>query len=101
MYIRYILRFSKRIGVFFKEDAFEGRIKKKSRNFGDWESHEALTLDHHFRWGQERLKGTVSRELRLLLYINQKLFSRAIVGYHKILILLKVHFTINKRRSSV
>ena len=35
-------------------------------------------------------KGTVSRELRLvLLYINRKLFWRAIVGHHKILILLK------------
>ena len=48
------------------------------------------------------LKGTVSRELRwVLLYINRKLFSRAIVGRHKILILLKGHFTINKRRSSL
>ena len=36
------------------------------------------------------LKGTVSRELRWVLqYINQKLFSRAIVAHHKILILLK------------
>ena len=41
------------------------------------------------------LKGTVSRELRwVLLYINQKLFSRADVPYHKILIFIKGHFTI-------
>jgi len=32
-------------------------------------------------------KGTVSRDLRWVLqYINQKLFSRAIVAHHKILI---------------
>jgi len=37
----------------------------------------------------------------ILLYINWKLFSRVIVGHHKMLILLKGHFTINKRRSSV
>ena len=30
-----------------------------------------------------------------------KLFSRAIIAHHKILILFKEHFTINKRRSSV
>ena len=47
-------------------------------------------------------KEIVSRDLRLvLLYINQKLFSGVIVAHHKILILLKWHFTINKRRSSV
>ena len=35
-------------------------------------------------------KGTVSRDLKwVLLYINRKLFSRAIVAHHKILILLK------------
>ena len=44
------------------------------------------------------LKGTVSRDLRwVLLYFNRKLFSRAIVGHHKILILLKGHLTINKK----
>ena len=32
-----------------------------------------------------------------ILYINRKLFSRAIVGHHKIYILLKGHFTINKK----
>ena len=36
------------------------------------------------------LKGTVSQEFRwVFIFINQKLFSRAIVGHHKILILLK------------
>ena len=46
---------------------------------------------------QRPFKGTVSRDLRwVLLYINRKLFSRAIVAHHKILILLKGHFTINK-----
>ena len=45
-----------------------------------------------------KFKGTVSRELRwVLLNINRKLFSRAIVGHHKILILLKGHLTINKK----
>ena len=39
-------------------------------------------------------KGTVSRELRwVLLYINQKLFSWAIVAHQKILILIKGYFT--------
>ena len=34
---------------------------------------------------QRKVKGTVSQELRwVLLYINLKLFSRAIVGHHKI-----------------
>jgi len=48
------------------------------------------------------IKGTVSRDLRwVLLDINRKLFSRAIVAYHKILILFKGHLTIYKRRSSV
>jgi len=43
------------------------------------------------------LKRTVSRDLRwVLLYINRKLFSRAIVAHRKILILLKGHFTIYK-----
>ena len=32
-----------------------------------------------------------------ILYINRKLFSRSIVGHHKIYILLKGHFTINKK----
>ena len=42
-------------------------------------------------------KGTVSRELRwVLLYINWELFSRADVPHHKILILLKGHFTVYK-----
>ena len=37
---------------------------------------------------------TVSWELRwVLLYINQKLFSRAIVAHPKTFILLKGHFT--------
>ena len=36
-----------------------------------------------------------------VLNINQKLFSRAIVAHHKILILLQAHFTINKRRSNL
>jgi len=44
------------------------------------------------------IKGTVSREL---LYNNRKLLSRVDVAHHKIFILLKVHFTINKRRSRV
>ena len=35
------------------------------------------------------------------MYINRKLFSRAIVAHIKILILLKGQFTINKRRSSI
>ena len=37
----------------------------------------------------------------ILLYINWKQFSGAIVAYHTILILLKGHFTIKKRRPSV
>ena len=50
---------------------------------------------------ERNIKGTVSQQLRRVLqYINGKLFSRAIVGHHKILILLKEHFKINKRRSS-
>ena len=48
------------------------------------------------------MKGTVSRELRwVLLYINRKLFSRAVVGRRKIVILLKGHLTFYKRRSSI
>jgi len=36
------------------------------------------------------LKGTVSQELRwVLIYINRKFFSTAIVGHHKILIFIK------------
>ena len=47
-------------------------------------------------------KGTVSRELRhRLLYIIGKLFSRPIVALLKIYILLKGHFTIFKKPSSV
>ena len=47
-------------------------------------------------------KGTVSRELRLmLLYIIQKLFSRPIVASHKIYILLKGQSAINKKPFSV
>ena len=46
-------------------------------------------------------KGTVSRDLRwVLLYINRKLFSRAIVAHHTILILLKGHCTINNLQFS-
>ena len=46
------------------------------------------------------LKETVSRELSwVLLYINRKLFPRADVANCKILILLKGHFAIYKRRS--
>ena len=48
------------------------------------------------------LKWTVSRELRhWLLYIIRKLFSRPIVASHKIYILLKGQFTINKKPFSV
>ena len=48
------------------------------------------------------LKGTVSQELRhRLLYIIRKLFSRPIVALHKIYILLKGQFTINKKPFSV
>jgi len=48
------------------------------------------------------LKGTVSRELRhRLLYIIRKVFSRPIVASHKIYILLKGQFTINKKPFSV
>ena len=47
-------------------------------------------------------EGTVSRELRhRLLYIIRKLFSRPIIALHKILILLKGHFTIIKKSFSV
>ena len=47
-------------------------------------------------------KETVSQELWwVLLYINGKLFSGAIVGHHKILILQKGHFAIYKRKSSI
>ena len=46
----------------------------------------------------QSVKGAVSRELRrVLLYINRKLFSRAIVAHHKIVILLKGHLITNKR----
>ena len=56
----------------------------------------------HFISGKHWFKGTVSRDFHwVLLYINRKLFSRAIVAHHKILILLKGHFTIYKRRSSI
>ena len=42
------------------------------------------------------INGTVSQDLMwALLYTKRKLFSRAIVAHHKILILLKGHFTIN------
>ena len=52
--------------------------------------------------GTSLIKGSVSWDFKwVMLYINWKLFSRAIVGHHKILILLKGHFTIYKRGSSV
>ena len=45
------------------------------------------------------VKGSVSRVLRwVLLYINQKLFSRPIIAFHKILTFLKGQFTINKKQ---
>jgi len=49
------------------------------------------------------IKGTVLRESRwVLLYIYQsKVFSRDITDQYKILVLLKGHFPINKRRSSI
>jgi len=48
------------------------------------------------------VKGTVSQELRhRLLYIIRKLFSRPIVASHKIYILLKGQFAINKKPFSV
>ena len=51
---------------------------------------------------QQFLNGTVSSDLRwVLLCINRKLLSRAIGAHHKILILLKGHLTIYKRRSIV
>ena len=60
-----------------------------------WKKERRVSWDGSF-------KGTVSRDLRwVLLYINWKLFSRAIVAHHKMLILLKGHFTLYKRRSSV
>jgi len=47
-------------------------------------------------------QGTVSRELKwVLLNISQKLFSRADVANHQLLILLKGHFTIYKKNSSL
>ena len=49
---------------------------------------------------EKGLKGSVSRVLRwVLLYINQKLFSRPIIALHKILILLKGQFTIYKKQA--
>ena len=51
------------------------------------------------RFAQERLSNFKERCTQLC--INQKLFSRAIVAHHKILILLKGHFTINKGSSSI
>ena len=42
------------------------------------------------------IKGTVSSE-----YINRKLFSKADMDHHKILILLKGHFTIYKNQSRI
>ena len=54
------------------------------------------------RYSYSPIKGTVSWELRwVLLYINRKLFSRAIVAHHKIFILLNGYFSIYKRKSSV
>ena len=48
------------------------------------------------------VKGTVSRELRhMLLYIIQKLFSRHIVAWLKILILLKGQFAMYIKQFSV
>jgi len=45
-------------------------------------------------------KGSVSRVLRwVLLYINQKLFSRPFIAAHKILTFLKGQFTINKKQA--
>ena len=50
-----------------------------------------------------RFKGSVQRKLRpMFLYIIQKLFSRPIIiAVHKISILLKGQFTINKKQFSV
>ena len=46
-------------------------------------------------------KGTVSREVKwVLLYVNQKLFSRAGDGHHKILILLTEDFSSFKNVSA-
>ena len=36
-----------------------------------------------------------------IVYINQIFFSRAFVAHHKILISLKGHFSIYKRKSSI
>ena len=45
-------------------------------------------------------KGSVSRVLRwVLLYINQKLFSRPIIALHKIFTLLKGQLTIYKEQA--
>ena len=51
---------------------------------------------------KNKLKGTVSRELRhRLLYIIQKLFSRPVVASLEILILLKGQFAMYIKQFSV
>ena len=70
---------------------------------------QAYAVDFYVNWGSVHLlkllklkfKGRVQQKLRpMLLYINQKLFSRPIIAVHKILILLKGHFTIFKKPSA-
>ena len=56
------------------------------------------TIKNNYRF---YFKGSVSRVLRcVLLYINQKLFSRPIIASHNILTFLKGQFTINKNRQA-
>jgi len=64
-------------------------------------THTYCTVERSGR-GFSPIKGTVSRELRwVLLYIYQSIFARVNVSHLNFLILLKGHFTINKRRSSI
>ena len=70
-------------------------------------TNNIILLYEHMMWlffvhCEVPFKGTVSRELRHRLpYIIRKLFSRPIVTSHKIYILLKGQFTINKKPFSV
>ena len=65
------------------------------RNAGQTQWKQRLKISH-----DSPFKGSVSRGLSwVLLYINQKLFSRPIIALHNILTFLKGQFTINKKQT--
>ena len=77
-----------------KDNCFEKPINTNIA-FSSFSCKPITTLVGAVRTKFTWIKGTVSRDLRwILLYINRKLFARAIVAHHKMLILLKGHFTI-------